>query len=244
MFNKKFAAEMVGTFIFSLGINISTQYTSDSQLPNLFSIISCLFCAITLTRNISGGHINGAVTFGFALDEMNGHKNVPGQGLITPTINFIFYGVYQVAGAMVACTLSFIFYEGHILNFSKQSYTTFGILFAEAVATFIFVFNILTQSENRFSKNSSISTLLIVLGLFAAVNITSVLSSGCVNPSLAAGHFLTRFLFGQADGWEFYQTFLYILGELGGSFVAAILYNKYFREEVDIDNKSQTETLN
>lgn len=246
MNKKKFLAEMLGTFIFSTGINMSTQYTHDSQLPNLFSIIASLFCAITLTRNISGGHLNGAVTLAFTIDNLNDYRDPdkPSVNTTNPIQEGLFYIVYQVAGAMVACFLSYAFYNGHIMTFSSDNYNTIGIIFAEGVGTFVFVFNILTQSQNRFSKNSSISTLLIVLGLFTAVNLTSILSSGCINPSLAGAHFLARMLTGEASPYELYQTLLYIGGEVGGSIVAGILYNKYFRREVDPIKKPLNEITN
>jgi len=229
---KKYVAELIGTFIFSLGINMSTIFTHDSQLPNLFSIIASLFCAITLTRNTSGGHLNGAVTMAFTVDELNLYKTrkINDSG---PVTIFIFYFLFQIIGAICACTLSYLLYGKHILTFSNENYSLFGIIISEGIATFIFVFNILTQSENRFSKNSSLSTLLIVLGLYTAVNITSILSSGCINPSLAFGHFFSRFMFGLATPFEFYQTLIYISGELIGSILAGLLYNKYFREQVD-----------
>ena len=245
IYNKKYLAELIGTFIFCTGINMSTLYTSDSQLPNLFSIIASLFCAITITRNISGGHLNGAVTLAFTIDSMNQIKDNNNPKNITnnsnPVTLGIFYIIYQVAGAMLACLISFAFYNGHVLTFSNEKYNTIGIVVGEGISTFIFVFNILTQSQNRYSTNSSISTLLIVLGLFTAVNLTGTLSSGCINPSLAGAHFLTRMLFGKSDVYELYQTLLYIGGELGGAMVAGLLYNKYFRVEVDKPVNSEVE---
>lgn len=230
--NKKYVAELIGTFIFSMGINLSTLFSDGSQLPNLFSIIASLFCAITLTRNISGGHLNGAVSLAFAIDDLNLSKKKNSNDS-NPIIVFVMYLLFQCIGATLACILSYFFYHGHILTFSSDSYNLVGIIVSEGIGTFIFVFNILTQAENRFSKNKSISTLLIVLGLFAAVNITSVLSSGSINPSLSISHFFARFMFNEATPFEFYQTLLYLAGQAGGSIVAAILYNKYFREEVD-----------
>jgi len=241
MSNKKYIAELLGTFIFCLGINMSTNYTPskededyiNKQIPNLFGIIASLFCAITITRNVSGGHLNGAVSLAFAIDELRVNKllEISDNNSI---LVFIKYYVFQCIGAFIACTLSFFFYHGHILTFSDEKYSLFGIIISEGIATFIFVFNILTQAEHRFSKNNSISSLLIVLGLYAAVSITSICSSGCINPSLALGHFIARFMFNEATPFEFYQTILYVAGEAAGAFVAGVLYNKYFRGEVDV----------
>lgn len=221
---KKYFAECIGTFIFCLGINFSTVYTHDSQLANLFSIIASLFCAITLTRNISGGHLNAAVTLGFKVDEDN-EKGISQQSIT----DGLFYVLSQIIGAFLACFLSYFYYNKHILSFSGESYNTLGIIYSEAIGTFVFVFNILTQSSNSFSKNSSISTLLIVLGLYTAVNLSSVLSSGCINPSLAVAHLLSRLIVGQSSGLEIYQTLVYIIGQVIGSTVAGVLYTKYYK---------------
>lgn len=235
IYNKKYISELIGTLIFGTGINMSTIYTSGSQLPNLFSIIASLFCAITITRNISGGHLNGAVTLAFTIDSINHIKDLSiSHNNKANSIKLgICYIIYQVIGAMIACLISFFFYNGHILTFSSQNYNIIGLLIGEGISTFIFVFNILTQSQYRYSNNNSISSLLIVLGLFTAVNLTGTLSSGCINPSLACGHFLTRMILRKSNIYEFYQTVIYICGETIGAIVAGLLYNKYFRVEVD-----------
>lgn len=228
MIDKKYLAEVIGTFIFALGINMSTLYTSNSQLPNLFSIISSLFVGITISRKMSGGHVNGAVSFGVFYET----KDVK---------EWVYYFISQNVGASLACFLSWLIYHKHILMFANPAYSLKGIFIAELMATFIFVYNILTQSHNRFSKNESISTLLIVLGLYTAVNITSILSSGCVNPSLATSFILTRmFLVGISD-FEFAQYMMYVIGEFAGALLAAWLYNAHFKREVDVDVQSNKE---
>lgn len=220
MIQKKYLAEIIGSLIFSLGINLSTLFTNGSQIPNLFSIIACLFCAITITRNISGGHLNGAVTFGFTYETRDVRE-------------FLMYYVSQIVGVSIACFLSWFIYHGHILTFSSSNFDLKGIFWAETISTFVFVYNILIQSNDRFSKNKSISTLLIVVGLFSAVNMTSTLSAGCLNPSLAVGHLLTRMLFIGIDDFEFSQFMMYVIGQFLGSFLAAYLYNNNFKAVVD-----------
>lgn len=133
----------------------------------------------------------------------------------------------------MACFLSWFIYHGHILTFSSSGFNLKGIFFAETMSTCIFVYNILIQCDNRFSSNKSISTLLIVVGLFTAVNLTSTLSAGCLNPSLAVGHLLTRMLFIGIDDFEFSQFMMYVIGQFLGSLIAAFFYINNFKSAVD-----------
>lgn len=221
MIDKRYFAEFLGTFIFSLGINMSTLYTSGSQLPNLFSIIASLFCGVTISRAISGGHLNGAVSLGFFFE--NGNVK-----------DFLMYFVSQVAGVFCSCFLSWLLYHGQILTFSNVNYNLKGIFIAEAFCTFVFIYNILIQSNNRFTTNPSISTFIVVTGLFSAVNLTSVLSAGCLNPSLAIGHTLSRILLGVGvNDFEFSQFIMYLLGELLGGAVAGYVYMNFYKDVVD-----------
>ena len=219
--DKRYIAEFIGTFVFSLGINMSTLYTDGSQIPNLFSIVAALFCGITISRSISGGHVNGAVSLGFFFE----NKNLK---------DFIMYFASQIAGVFCSCFLSWLLYHGQILTFSSINYNLKGIFIAEAFCTFVFVYNILTQSNNRFTTNQTLSTFIVVIGLFTSVNLTSVLSAGCVNPSLAIGHTLSRMLLGVGvNDFEFSQFVMYLLGELAGGCIAGYAYMNFYKEIVD-----------
>mmetsp|Transcript_13914 Transcript_13914/g.14442 ORF Transcript_13914/g.14442 Transcript_13914/m.14442 type:complete len:248 (-) Transcript_13914:38-781(-) len=242
MIDKKHLAELLGTFIFSLGINMSTVYADHNQTPNVFSIISVLFVVITITRNISGGHINGAVSFGFMVDELKSPARYNARNSTSsaqaPFQNFVLYFIFQIIGSLLACTLSWLICQGHIMTFSSSTFTEGGIIYAEAIGTFIFVYNILVQSNNnKFTNNASISTLLIVLGLFTAINVTTTMSAGCINPSLVIGHTLTRFIFKSINEYEMFQFLMYLIGGFIGSLFAGLCYNGYYKDAVDEDKE-------
>ena len=66
----KVLMEFIGTFILSAGINFSTLYKNTgngliSQEGQPILLFLAFFSAITITRSISGGHINPAVTIAF-----------------------------------------------------------------------------------------------------------------------------------------------------------------------------------
>lgn len=246
MIEKKYFAELLGTFIFSLGINMSTVFTDDMETANLFQILSCLFCGITITRNISGGHLNAGVSFAFCADEYikKGNNTLNNKDSTMDLKTFLMYFLYQTIGSFLACTLSWLVYAGHILSFNNSMYSLKGILIAEVFATFIFTYNILIQTNNRFSPNKTISTLLIVFGLYTAVNVTSVLSAGCVNPSLAVGHFLAKHLLAKPlTDQDLSQFVFYVVSGFIGSLLAALVYNNYFIVEVDQEHLNEAKHI-
>lgn len=88
----------------------AAKLTSDAALDpaGLVAVAVChalaLFVAVSIGANISGGHVNPAVTFGLALG-----------GQIT-ILTGIFYWIAQLVGAIVACFL-LKFVTGGLVSF-------------------------------------------------------------------------------------------------------------------------------
>lgn len=87
------------TFFFCVHVFGTAKLTSGAALDpaGLVAVAVChalaLFVAVSIGANISGGHVNPAVTFGLALG-----------GQIT-ILTGIFYWIAQLLGAVVACLL-------------------------------------------------------------------------------------------------------------------------------------------
>ncbi|KAJ6963551.1 aquaporin TIP2-1 [Populus alba x Populus x berolinensis] len=100
---KAYLAEFISTLLFVFaGVGSAMAYnklTGDAALDpaGLVAIAVChgfaLFVAVSVGANISGGHVNPAVTFGLALG-----------GQIT-ILTGIFYWIAQLLGSIVACYL-------------------------------------------------------------------------------------------------------------------------------------------
>ncbi|PPE02084.1 hypothetical protein GOBAR_DD00898 [Gossypium barbadense] len=100
---KAYLAEFISTLVFVFaGVGSAIAYnklTTDAALDpdGLVAIAVChgfaLFVAVAIGANISGGHVNPAVTFGLALG-----------GQIT-ILTGIFYWIAQLLGSIVACFL-------------------------------------------------------------------------------------------------------------------------------------------
>lgn len=80
-------------------VSIADKVTADAALDpsGLVAVAVChgfaLFVAVAIAANISGGHVNPAVTFGLALG-----------GQIT-LLTGLFYWIAQLLGAIVGCYL-------------------------------------------------------------------------------------------------------------------------------------------
>ncbi|KAL9291593.1 Aquaporin TIP2-1 [Arabidopsis thaliana] len=100
---RAYLAEFISTLLFVFaGVGSAIAYaklTSDAALdtPGLVAIAVChgfaLFVAVAIGANISGGHVNPAVTFGLAVG-----------GQIT-VITGVFYWIAQLLGSTAACFL-------------------------------------------------------------------------------------------------------------------------------------------
>ena len=94
------------------------KVTSDAALDpsGLVAIAIChgfaLFVAVAIGANISGGHVNPAVTFGLALG-----------GQIT-LLTGVFYWVAQLLGSIVACYL-LKFVTGGLVSLSNYTLVVF-----------------------------------------------------------------------------------------------------------------------
>ncbi|KAJ7942395.1 Aquaporin TIP2-1 [Quillaja saponaria] len=93
---KAYLAEFISTLLFVFaGVGSAIAYgrlPSDAALDPAGSIFA-LFVAVSVGANISGGHVNPAVTFCLALG-----------GQIT-VLTGIFYLIAQLLGSIVACLL-------------------------------------------------------------------------------------------------------------------------------------------
>jgi glycerol uptake facilitator-like aquaporin len=138
----KVLMEFIGTFILSAAINLSTSYTSDGQqIGNPLLIILSFFSAITITRQISGGHINPAVTiavyFGKSSEERSKEQPI-----------FTLYILAQILGALCSCFFSYIFYREHIFKLSlSDGIIPMNAFLIEIITTFIFIYTILCQGK-------------------------------------------------------------------------------------------------
>ena len=192
-------SEFLGTFILSTAISFSSVYT-DSQSGNLFAIFAGFFMAITITREISGGHINPGVTLTILLST---------EDFVSPILCYLLYNknMFELS-----------------INPSSNSLKA---LLIEIIGSFIFYTTILIQGDPNAKLNTqekTLSTLTIGFGLLAGIAASCNISGGGLNPALALGFQLSRSIIFMDIG-NLNYTWLYIVGPFIASYLSSLFYH-------------------
>jgi glycerol uptake facilitator protein len=184
--------------------------------------------AIYATGNISGGHLNPAITLAFAVSGNFEWNLVPG------------YCLAQFAGAFTGAVLIFLYYGPHWKNtpdasvklavFStgpaiRHSWSNF---FNEALATAILVFAILFLGVNEFTQGLKplvVGLLIIAIGLSLGGT-----TGFAINPARDLGPRIAHALLpiagkGSSD-WNY--AWIPVVGPIIGGIVGATLYGVMF----------------
>lgn len=231
----KIIMEFVGTFILSASVNFSTQYTSEgAQVGNWLLIFTSFYVAVTWCRDISGGHVNPAVTTAvyLSLDEKQRAKEQS---------TFTLYIVAQILGALSSCLLSYVFYRENVFQIAiNKNVDPIHALILEILGTGLFTYSILCQGDKnaKLTNEKSVSTFVVCMALFASANIAGNVSGGCINPAIGFAQNFVRLLV-TSDVKECKYLWIYIVGPLGGAACAAYIYNNFFSYFFTKEEKAQ-----
>lgn len=227
---KKYIAEFLGTMmlvIFGCGsaIAVNQLLVTNAVQPLGFStlLIAFAFGLIVMAMayvigNVSGCHINPAVSLGFyATGKMK-------------TNDFVKYLVSQFLGGVVGAAILVIIFNSNtslgangFAELSALNVVWYRAFLVEVVLTFIFVLVVLSISTKK--EYSGISGLIIGLTL-TLVHIFGIPFTGTsVNPARSLGTALFT------GGLALEQVWLFILAPLCGAILAALLY-RFIIDEV------------
>lgn len=228
----KMFAEYLGTFILAASIEFITVYEQGTQTNLLFAILAGFFIAITLTREISGGHINPGVTMTVYLAEQDEKEKIEQANTMW------MYIVSQTAGAVSAALLGVILYNENMFKIAPGP----GVFASEAFileilgsALFYSVILIQGDKDAHLCGDKTISTIVITAGLAAGIAVSGNVSGACLNPALGFGFNFGRLLTtGRIEECKF--LWVYILGPLIGSFVASYFYQNVYRKYFELEN--------
>eukprot|EP00252_Welwitschia_mirabilis_P007753 TRINITY_DN1942_c0_g1_i1.p1 TRINITY_DN1942_c0_g1~~TRINITY_DN1942_c0_g1_i1.p1 ORF type:complete len:259 (+),score=-32.92 TRINITY_DN1942_c0_g1_i1:95-871(+) len=169
-----------------------------------------LFVAVSIAFNISGGHLNPAVTFGLLL---GGHVTV---------FRGILYWIAQLLGATVACLL-LAFTTGGMYTSGFALSTGVGewqaVVF-EIVMTFGLVYTVYATAVDP--KRGMLGTIApIAIGFIVGANVLAggAFDGASMNPARAFGPALV--------GWTWEQHWVFWVGPLIGSVIAAVVYELF-----------------
>lgn len=221
---KKYAAEAFGTFVLTLfgcgsaAVAGATLGTLGIALAFGLSIIAMAF----VIGNVSGCHINPAVSLGLFLD-----KRLSGKDLVG-------YWVAQFIGGLVAaavlaliismCNLGGVIMTGLGCNgFGEQSavgLSVVGALIVEVILTCVFVLSVLGSTADE--RTAPYAGIIIGLTL-AFVHIMGIpLTGTSVNPARSFGP--AAVLAASGDITALSQVWVFIVAPLVGAALAALIW--------------------
>ena len=207
---QKLTVEAIGTFILTFigaGSIIATQGGQLIVIALAHGI--ALAIAVSAAMNISGGHINPAITL-----SMLATKRISVQ-------NAVLYIIAQVIGATIAGYILFGVFPNALgvkvgwgaPALSSQTSIAQGILF-EAVMTFILAFAVFgTAVDSRAPKIGGFG-----IGLAIAIDIMAggPFTGAAMNPARAIGPMIASLNF---TNW-----YVYWIGPIAGAVIAGLLY--------------------
>mmetsp|Transcript_28007 Transcript_28007/g.64585 ORF Transcript_28007/g.64585 Transcript_28007/m.64585 type:complete len:243 (+) Transcript_28007:61-789(+) len=178
-----------------------------AALGNGLALAVCIY----FTADISGGHLNPAVTSGMAITgQMKGGFK-----------EWAFYVFAQIVGAIVGAGLLWLVLPMNMLT--HHSYTTLGtmsnphpmkVFIWEFIATFTLVFTVFAVCSHDDFKSTG--PLAIGLALVAGVFASGPYTGGSLNPARTLG---PAIVFGVWNKW-----WVYMLATFFGGIVAGVVF--------------------
>lgn len=166
-----------------------------------------LFAAVASSMNVSGGHINPAVTFGTLV------------GGRVSLLRAIYYWIAQLLGAVVASLLLRLATNGmRPVGFSVASGVgQLHALLMEIIMTFGLVYTVYaTAIDPKRGSLGTIAPLAIAFIVGANVLVGGPFEGASMNPARAFGPALV--------GWRWRDHWIYWLGPFVGAAIAGIVY--------------------
>lgn len=219
---KKYICELIGTLVlvlFGCGVAVLTDASIVATALTFGLSIIIIYYSI---GNISGCHLNPAVSFAIYLNgKMSGKE-------------FLKYVIAQVIGAILGAGILALLLNNvsNIGDFRQtsmgvNSYGGFGVtmlgaFITETILSFVFIMTILCVTSN--SKYSNIAGIVIGLALMFVHLLGIKLTGTSVNPARSIG----PALFKGIDSLK--QVWVFILAPLFGSALASTTY-KYLKNE-------------
>jgi aquaporin Z len=218
---KKYAAELIGTFVLVLG-GVGSAVLAGSHIGYLgvsFAFGLSLLAMVYTIGPISGCHINPAVTLGVLLARKINTRDAAA------------YVVAQIVGAVIASAVIFFIANGVPDGYnasvgglgangfglhSPGQYSLGAAFVAETILTAFLVLTVLGSTDIKAPVGFAGIAIGLVLTLIHLVGIP--ITNTSVNPARSIGPAIF------VGGWALQQLWLFIVAPLIGAALAAIAY--------------------
>ncbi|XP_020590950.1 probable aquaporin TIP5-1 [Phalaenopsis equestris] len=218
---RSYLAEFISTFLLvfaAVGSTISARMLTPDVTSDASSLVAtaasqsfAIFAATYIAGDISGAHINPAVTFAFVL---GGHIAIP---------TAVFYWISQLLGSTLACLLLRFASAGQAVPTTKiaTEMTGFGGAVVEGVITFMLVYTVHVAADPRVAdagrKGGAVSGALAVGMVVGGCALAAgSLTGGSMNPARSFGPAIVS--------GDFKNHGVYWVGPLIGAALAALVH--------------------
>ena len=215
---KKYLAEMLGTMVLTLmgcgaAVSLGCNIADPASVIGTAAAFGLSVIAMAYTiGNISGCHINPAITLGVMLSGRMPAK----EGLM--------YMLFQVIGGVLGAAVLFLCTSvsgdaivGTGANACQEGVSLVGGLVAEIVFTMIFVFVVLGATDEKYGAGNW-GGLAIGLTLFLVHLVCIRYTGTSVNPARSIGPALFQ------GGVALQQLWIFIVGPFIGAGLSALLW--------------------
>ena len=234
---KKAAAEFLGTFVLVF-VACGTAIVTGANFVATSLAFGLVIVAMAFSiGNISGCHINPAVSLGVLLCKKMSFKD------------FIVYVIAQILGATAGAAVLYGILKGMHIPFEDAIWATNGVgaspaagqyiagLAVELILTFIFVYVILVVTSKK--ENGRIAGFVIGLTLTLVHLIGIGFTGTSVNPARSIGPALMAAAFG--GGTEaLSQIWIFILAPLVGAALAALIFRCLHKPDAEPEPQETT----
>jgi aquaporin Z len=221
----KYFSEFIGTFflVLTVGLNVTCQSAAGA-----LSIAGALIAAIYACGNVSGAHLNPAVSTALLLS---------GRGTMEIS-DYFPYVVAQLFGGVVAgLTYTNIVGVSFPLG-AGTGYSWANVTFAEFTYTFVLCFTVLNVASLQkdapmmdAGKSTQFYGLIIGFCIVAGGWAIGTISGGALNPAVALGIDVAH----ATNGYTLSNCLLYTAFELLGAGLAAVTFSVLRVEEYEKD---------
>jgi aquaporin Z len=207
----KYLYEFIGTFflVFTVGMVVLDPHAAGLWAP--LAIGSALAVMVFAGGHISGGHYNPAVSLAVFL-----RKRLSANDLWK-------YWTAQLVGGVIAALLTIYLKKGSAP--AAMSLDLPGAFIAEFLFTFALCFVVLNVATAKATANNSYFGWAIGFTVLVGAYAVGPISGGAFNPAVAVGISVLN-----VSLWS--NLWVYILAELIGAGLAALVFNAAHKEEV------------